>query len=377
MQWHLVTCEYPPAVGGVADYSREVAEGLAAAGDEVHVWCPAVALGSVPPGRPGVHLHPVLGAFRPGDLCHLDAALDAAAEPHRVLVQWVPHGYGYRSMNVRFCAWVWRRARRGSPIDLMVHEPYLAFHEGSWRQDAAAVVHRLMTMMLIRAATRIWVSIPTWAERWRPFALGKAIAFTWLPIPCTLPAPSRDDAFAVRGRYAGDAPLVGHVGTYGAPIRAALAAALPPLLDAVPAARVLLLGEGAPRFAGSLAVTHRAAAARIHAPGRLSREALAAHVAACDLLLQPYPDGVSSRRTSAMAGLALGVPVVTNAGPMTEAIWAEREAVALIPGDHAWAATAARLLVDPRTRSGLAERGRALYEDHFALARTIAALRAA
>jgi hypothetical protein len=38
--WHLVTCEYPPQVGGVSDYSLAVATGLAAAGQTVHVWCP-------------------------------------------------------------------------------------------------------------------------------------------------------------------------------------------------------------------------------------------------------------------------------------------------------------------------------------------------
>ncbi len=37
---HLLTPEYPPAIGGVGDYARQVAQGLAEAGDDVHVWCP-------------------------------------------------------------------------------------------------------------------------------------------------------------------------------------------------------------------------------------------------------------------------------------------------------------------------------------------------
>ena len=44
--FHLITCEYPPEVGGVAEHTRSVATGLAAAGVSVHVWCP-------PGGRPG------------------------------------------------------------------------------------------------------------------------------------------------------------------------------------------------------------------------------------------------------------------------------------------------------------------------------------
>ena len=40
-------------------------------------------------------------------------------------VQWVSHGFGRRSLNVSFCAWVWRRAWLHPTIrvEVMVHEP--------------------------------------------------------------------------------------------------------------------------------------------------------------------------------------------------------------------------------------------------------------
>ena len=41
MIWHLVTGEYPPACGGVGDYTADLARALALAGDTVHVWAPA------------------------------------------------------------------------------------------------------------------------------------------------------------------------------------------------------------------------------------------------------------------------------------------------------------------------------------------------
>jgi hypothetical protein len=40
IRWHMITGEYPPQAGGVSDYSRVVARGLAAAGDTVHVYAP-------------------------------------------------------------------------------------------------------------------------------------------------------------------------------------------------------------------------------------------------------------------------------------------------------------------------------------------------
>jgi len=43
LTWAIITGEYPPQAGGVSDYTRIVAEALVAAGDEVHVWTPAVS----------------------------------------------------------------------------------------------------------------------------------------------------------------------------------------------------------------------------------------------------------------------------------------------------------------------------------------------
>src|SRR4051794_40074034 len=90
--WHLITSEYPPHPGGVSDYSLLVARELAVAGDAVEVWCPP-ADGPTPPA-PGVTVHRELGHIGPRDLRKVGRLLDAYPQPRRLLVQWVPHGYG-------------------------------------------------------------------------------------------------------------------------------------------------------------------------------------------------------------------------------------------------------------------------------------------
>ena len=72
------------------------------------------------------------------------------------------------------------------------------------------------------------------------------------------------------------------------------------------------------------------------------------------MLVQPYLDGISTRRSSAMAGLALGVPIVSNAGVATEALWVDSGAIALVPADDppaAMAREAFRLAADPDARA--------------------------
>src|SRR5450432_3484576 len=153
--WHMITPEYPPQLGGVSDYAAQVAAGLRAAGDEVRVWCHSTLPGS---------------AF--GKLRALEAGLGSSAAQQRLLVQWVPHGYGWSSMNVPFCLWLWRRARRGDRVEVMVHEAYLQFGLGGWRKDAVAAVHRLMTVIVLRAACKVWMSTEAWEPMLRPFAMG-------------------------------------------------------------------------------------------------------------------------------------------------------------------------------------------------------------
>ncbi len=107
--WHIVTGEYPPAHGGVSDYSFAESGALAAAGDAVHVWCPDVAAGAAPE-QARVELHRIAGSWTAADLQRIGSAMDEIRGERTLLLQWVPHAFGQRSLNVGFCRWIRRRA---------------------------------------------------------------------------------------------------------------------------------------------------------------------------------------------------------------------------------------------------------------------------
>jgi len=116
----------------------------------------------------------------------------------------------------------------------------------------------------------------------------------------------------------------------------------------------------------------------VHASGPLAADAVSLHLGACDLMLQPYPDGVSTRRGSMMAALAHRRPVVTNAGVFSEPLWRQSGAVALVEAGDIAATRAAltHLADDTEERARLGAAAGALYADRFNIAHTIAALRA-
>jgi Glycosyl transferase 4-like domain/Glycosyl transferases group 1 len=369
-RWNIITGEYPPQLGGVSDYTRLVACGLARVGDEVVVWVPPSD--GPPPEDVGVEVRQLPGHFGPMALAELDAGL--ARRPGRVLVQYTPHAFGFKAMNLPLCAWLFARCR---PLDVMFHEVAFPCVPGQpMRHKVLATVNRGMASLLLRGADRVMVSIPGWSPLLRRLAIRNR-ADIWIPTPSNLPTHfSEGDAREARRRLQIDPHrcLVGHFGTYGAAITQWLAPAIGDILAADPDVHLLLLGHGSSEFAVELKRKSVPGAERIQATGVLGAEAVATHIGACDVMLQPYPDGISSRRGSSIGPLALGRPIVTTSGELTEPLWAESGAVAIAaPRDLAPSVLA--LWGDAAHRAELGRRAAELYRTRFSLEFTIQALR--
>jgi glycosyltransferase involved in cell wall biosynthesis len=77
-----------------------------------------------------------------------------------------------------------------------------------------------------------------------------------------------------------------------------------------------------------------------------------------------------------MASLALGRPLVTNTGHLTEPLWRGLGAVALVEGTDpsALAEAAERLLAHPEERAALGARAAEVYRERFSLERTVEVL---
>jgi hypothetical protein len=310
-----------------------------------------------------------------------DAALNRFPGPRHLLVQWVPHGFGMRSVNLPFCLWLSKRsARHGDVVDLMVHEPFLPFRKGRWRQNAAAAMHRLMMMVLLRAARQVWISTPAWEKLLKPFERGRQHRYRLLPLPSTVPLV--EDAAAVAGirdQFARERLLAGHFGTFGPPIAPMLRAIVPGLLRKAGNTSLLLIGGGSKAFREQLILDCPDLEKQIHAVGHIDARdpRLSLHLSACDLLLQPYPDGVTSRRTTVMAGLCHGRPIITTSGALTEPFWQSSGAVSLAPaGDvDAFVDLTLRVLNSAQERALLGETGRKLYQREFDITRIVELLR--
>jgi glycosyltransferase involved in cell wall biosynthesis len=224
-----------------------------------------------------------------------------------------------------------------------------------------------MVRTLLSAAKKVWVTIPAWEELLRPYAPPQ-LPLEWLPVPSAIPVHANPaDAERVRLRLLGGRRyLLGHFGTYGPHVAPQLRAVVAELLETIPDANVLLLGRGGERFREILR-RGRADASRLIAPGEQSVTDLSMHLAACDLFVQPHDAGISARNSSLMACLSHGRAVAATAGRLTEPIWRNSNALALV-GEHDAAAMGAAvrpLLADDDRRSALERAAEKLYQDEF------------
>ena len=376
--WHLITGEYPPQSGGVSDYTRLVARGLAGAGDKVHVWAPACNTdGAVRDSEPGVEVHRLPDHFGPRSLAVISAVLKDSQKPRRLLVQYVPQSFGWKSLNLPFCFWLW--SKRQESIWVMFHEVYFPLQR---RQRPShkllGVITRLMALLVTQAAERIFVSIPAWEGLLKPLTIKRA-SITWLPVPSNVPVvDDSEKVSALRSRYTRDNGLViGHFGTYGRTITNVLTSVLPPLLLGNGDRIALLLGRGGDALRDELLRQHPSLSGKIHATGSLPIAEISSYLKTCDLMIQPLIDGVSSRRATVMAAMAHGLPVLTTLGRLTETLWAESRAVALVQvGDvNEIIKVAEQLLADASERTRLGSAAVALYQKQFDIDLTIAKLR--
>jgi glycosyltransferase involved in cell wall biosynthesis len=294
-------------------------------------------------------------------------------------VQYVPTAFGLGGANLPACRWLLRRARNNrDDIRVMFHEPYFEFGWTPLHQAPLSLVQRWMARVLERASSQTYLSTDAWRAYLSPS--NSHPPFITMPIPSAIPRSDKPaDALEQRAKYLGSAAehLVGHFGTYGTHVAPLLQASVIALLSEDPQTSMVCTGAGSDAFAAAVVAATPALKGRVQGTGRVAPSEVAAILCGCDILLQPYIDGVTTRRTSVMAGLINGRPVVTTAGRLTEAVWSETYAAMTVreEGATALASAVRTLLADESACAALAARGDQTYRERFSLAHTIRALR--
>lgn len=305
MKIDIVYPVLPPAINGIGDHTVMLAHALAAQGHEVRV------LTRADPGRApmpaGVQAVDVWSA-EAGETVAVEPLVRAiaAVSPDAVVVQFEQFSYGARGFNPRFATLFRRLRRRGSATVgvLYAHETYVTPDRLRWVPIWA--YQRAQFTSLARSAAIVCVAAEAWVERTR--RLGRRAEV--IPIFANIPvveggAPATeiaDDQVAVL--------WFGYLDARRAPFFDACLRAL----QAIPGVVLVYAGKDYAMATERLSrseVEHRVIADP-------SPAALSSLLRAADLVVAPFPDGVSGRRSSFLAALAHGARIATNLGPSTD-----------------------------------------------------------
>lgn len=279
-----------------------------------------------------------------------------------VLLEYNPFLYGRWGFAPGVVARLWRlRLRRRRPrLALFIHEPYVPMV--TWRWTLMGVWQRIQLLALRAASDVVFVSVQVWAERFR--ASWPTRPTVHVPVGSNLP-DMREERETERRRLGVDEDTLvvaklgtAHPGQSLEPVASALEAL------ARSGRRVVLLALGS----GARVPERVPHLVEVHAPGLLAASDLARSLAAADLFFAPFIDGVSTRRTSLMAALQHGLPVIGTEGVLTDDVFRRsRQALRLVPvGEPDLFADVAVDLADrPEERINLGCAARSLYDDEF------------
>ncbi len=323
MEWHIITGEYPPELGGVSDYTYQVSQEFAKNGQQVHVWAPLYPADSFP--HEPVRIHALPHGFGWRWLRALDRQLESFAGPRNILIQYVPHMYGWKSMNLALCWWISRQRKHN--VCVMFHEVAFPFRSGQpFRHRLLAIVHRYMARVILRSVRHSFTSTDPYLALLQELNNGDT-PISMLRICSNIPQGSYHAAAPDAGTKDDLSELftIGIFSNFDAGIREVLAPVIGCVLEN-PKIGVLLLGPGE-AFRRSLVQRYPQAADRIGSTGRLHVTEIGGQMLRCDALLQLYPDGASAARGTLIGALASGVPVVTTAGPTTDRLLLESGAM--------------------------------------------------
>lgn len=372
LDWHIITGEFPPEPGGVADHTWELAKALSSgAADEVHIWTPEAEVQGDAPDR--VHVHHLPKGFGFRWLRALDRGLAHYGASDPLIVQYVPHMYGWKAMNLAFCLWLKRQKHR--TMSVMFHEvAYPLTSRQPMKHHFLALVHRLMARIVLRRANYSFTSIEPYRKLLNRLAPKAQVEL--LRISSNVPFAWRADT--ARSRKEGSRAaqkIVGVFSSFGREIATLLEPIVPAILENR-AIQVRLIGP-ASSLVSNICERFPQYRQRLSTTGRVPASDLGPHLKGCDVLLQLYPDGAAGARGTLVAALASGVPVVTNSGPLTEPLFQTNKAVVFC--DQTPAAvrrTIESLFADEAASSELGLAGRRLYEDHFDIRVAVRKLRA-
>ncbi len=355
----IICPDYPPRSGGVADYTALLAA-------ELVRHTPVQLITSTGTQTPPA---PITVQHVPDwqDEAALFARLDALPPETALLWEYVPHMYGRGGVAPVVPNLIRRLRTPGHCAQVVLAHEIAA--PWSWLPNRAyyAWAHRRQWQEIVGWADAIVTSTEAWRDEWQGKFPQHQTKFSYAASPSTIPVASVPSITELRRSWRHqrgweeDMLVLGWFGTASAAKQ----------LDWVFAAQKCAQTIGRPVALILIGKTEDIARAQnstlVQSTGYVDAATVSHILQSIDLLLLPFIDGVSERRTSFMAGLAHGTPIATTSGHNTGQTLRQANVCTLSTAHdpEAFLKQVMELMAAPDARRAMGGRGRAHYQMHY------------
>jgi glycosyltransferase involved in cell wall biosynthesis len=279
-----------------------------------------------------------------------------------VLVQYTALGWSRRGISIGVLVALEILRHRGVRVAVVFHDSN-TFPGSGVRRQAQSWMQRKVMRAAYRYAERSFFTIPPERMTWLPSDVSKA---RFIPIGANIPVPNipmqRQNP---RPRSSKTIVIFGVTNDANEFEISQIRYAVSRAKEIAPHLTVKVLGRGSMEAREALESAFHGTGVTVTVLGILPEEIVANHIADADVLL--FVRGhLTGRRSSALAGIACGLPIVGFAGPETCSPLTEA-GVELAPAwdRDALAGALMRVLSDDVWRQELCERSRRAQEEYF------------
>ncbi len=372
--WHFLCETLPPQNSSVGYYTLSLANGLAQLGHEVHIW-----YHSKKRERPRkkykqlVNFHPIFTSWSKEEFSKMTMYIDKSSKSSYIFLQYRPDFFG-GCYNKNLNVFLQQQTKKKHVLWTMFHIPYSEYvFNLKPRNILSHFYEKQKALQINKLSHKIFIPTGAWEKPLR--SLAKEInkeKLHWLPLQSTVPyIKDTRRAKNLRKAFAPDAQfLFGSFGSYyDLKHLDLLQQTIKCILTNHPERSFLLLGRGSDAFVERLKDENSNISSQLETSGELDVKALSAHVQSCDLMVQPYFQGVATNRTSIMVSLAHGKPIVTNFGKNTEFVWGKSSCVVLSPDSDVkkMKTLCDKVIYDTAYRLNLGKKAIQVYDKFFSL----------
>jgi hypothetical protein len=346
----IFTRNLPPRFCGISDHSLRLAAELRQEGHEIALF------GSRGAPSPGVHIFD--DDWSSGTLSRVRAQIEEMRLDHLIL-QFTPLMYAQHGRSIGALIEFWQGLGEVIETSLILHETYFR----TWRRPKTLLtgtVEKRALLAMCRGAHHVFTALERLPSEMAHWTLSRPPVL--LPISSNIPL-ANTAASALRDRHNirhGSIILTLFGGGNNLKWSLKYVRSLARHLEQQGIAHDWLLLGGVPR-------AWLPQASSVIDPGYLPLPELSAYLAMTDVFLMPNWGGVSARRTTLMAAMEHGLPVVGTRGYMTESLLTKVEGVVLAePNDIVgFCEAVVDLARDPKRRRRLGEANQIDFAENF------------